>query len=73
MTIDQHGGAEIAMKPHEQATQRTVVRLVKAVDPAQRLGHRDTLVVDFLGVADDTRHRAEAAGNPHRAGIGEGG
>ena len=32
---------------------------------------RDALVVDFLGVADHARHRAEPAGDPHRAGVGE--
>ncbi len=36
-----------------------------------RVIDRDALAVDFLGVADHPRDRAEAAGDPHRAGIGE--
>ena len=31
----------------------------------------NALIVDFLGVADHARHRAEPARDPHRAGIGE--
>jgi hypothetical protein len=48
-----------------------MVRLVQAIDAAQRLGDRDALIVDFLGVTDHPRHRAEPARDPHRAGIGE--
>ena len=50
---------------------RAVIGLVEAVDPPQRFGDGNALIVDFLGVADDAGDRAEAAGNPHRAGIGE--
>ena len=39
----------------------------------KRVVDRDALVVDFLGVADHPRHGAKPAGDPHRAGIGEGG
>jgi len=46
-------------------------RLRSAPDPAQRLGDGNALIVDFLGVADHARDRAEPAGDPHRAGIGE--
>ena len=71
MAVDQDGGAEIAVQPREQAPQCPMIRLVEAVDAPQRFGHRDALIVDFLGVADDARHRAEPARDPHRTGIGE--
>ena len=71
MAIDQDGGAEIAVQPHEYAPQHAMIGLIEAVDPAQRLADRNALVVDFLGVADHARHSAEPAGDPHRAGIGE--
>jgi hypothetical protein len=71
VAIDQHGGAEIAMQPHEQAPQGAVIGLVQGVDAVQRFGDRDALIVDFLGVADHARDGAESAGDPHRAGIGE--
>ena len=71
MAIDQNGGAEIALQPHEHAPQRAMIGLVEAVDPPQRFGDRNALIVDFLGVADHARHGAEPAGDPHRAGIGE--
>ncbi len=71
MAIDQDGGAEFTVQPHEQAAQRAVIGLIEPVDPAHRFGDRNALIVDFLGVADDARHGAEPAGDPHRAGIGE--
>ena len=71
MAVDQHGGAEIAMQPHKYSPQGAVIRLIQAVDPPQRFGDGNALIVDFLGVADDASHRAETAGDPHRAGIGE--
>ena len=72
MAIDQHRGAEIAVQPREQPAQRAVIGLVQALDAAQRVVDRNALVVDFLGVADHPRDGAEPAGDPHRAGIGEG-
>ena len=51
--------------------QRAMIRLVQRIDTPQRCGNRDTLIVDFLGIADDACHRAETPGNPHRTGIGE--
>ena len=71
MAINQHGGAEIAMQPHENPPQGAVVGLVQAVDPLERLGDRNTLIVDFLRIADHARNRAEPAGHPHRSRIGE--
>ena len=38
----------------------------------RRLFDRDPAAIDFLSVADDARDRAEPAGDPHRARIGEG-
>jgi hypothetical protein len=61
----------IADASGEQPAQRAVIGLVQALDARQRIVHRDALVVDFLGVADHPRHRAEAARHPHRTGIGE--
>ena len=72
VAIDQHRRAEIAVDPGEQPPQRAVIGLVEALDAAERVVDRDALVVDFLGVADHARDGAEAAGDPHRAGIGEG-
>ena len=72
MAIDQHGGAEVPVQAGKQPPQRPVVGLVEALDAPQRIVDRNALVVDFLGVADHPRHRAEATGDPHRAGIGEG-
>ena len=71
MAIDQDGGAEIALQPHEQPPQRAVIGLIQAVDPPQRFADGNALIVDFLCVADHARHRAEPARYPHRAGIGE--
>ena len=71
MAVDQDGGAEFVVQPREQAAQRAVIGLVEPVDPPHRLVNRNALIVDFLGIADDARHGAEAARDPHRAGIGE--
>ena len=71
MAIHQDSGAEFPLQPHEQPPQNAMIGLVQPIDPPQRLGNGDTLIVDFLGVADDARHRAKPAGDPHRAGIGE--
>ena len=71
MAVDQHGRAEIAVHAGEQPPQRAVIGLVEALDPAQRVVDRNALVVDFLRVADHARDRAEPAGDPHRAGVGE--
>ena len=49
-----------------------MIRLVKAVDTAECFADRDALIVDLLGVADHAGDGAEAAGDAHRAGIGEG-
>ena len=73
MAVDQHGRAEIAVHPREQAPQRAVIGLVQPLDAPERVIDRDALVVDFLRVADHPRDRAEPARDPHRAGIGEGG
>src|SRR6185503_19497827 len=73
MAIDQHGGAEIAVQAREQTPQRPVIGLVQALDAGKRVVNRDALVVDFLRVADDARHGAKPAGDPHRARVGEGG
>ena len=64
MTIDQCGGAELAMHLGEQPAQRAMVRLIERLDPAQRVVDGDALVVDFLRVADHARHGAEPAGDP---------
>ena len=71
MAVDQHGGAEILVHPRKQPPQRAVVGLVQALDALERVVDRDAPVVDFLGVADDARDRAQAASDPHGAGIGE--
>ena len=72
MAIDQNRGAEFVVQPHEHAAQRAMIGLIEPVDPAHRFRNRNALIVDFLGVADHARHGAEPAGDPHRAGIGEG-
>ena len=59
------------MHPREQAAQRPVVGLVQPLDAPQRVVDRDALVVDFLRVTDHARDRAEPAGDPHRARVGE--
>ena len=71
VAIDQDGGAEVAVHPRHQAAQGPVIGLVEALDAAQRVVHRNTLMVDFLGIADHARDRAEPARHPHRARIGE--
>ena len=48
------------------------MRDMEAVDTAERFANRDALIVDLLGVADHASDGAEAAGDTHRAGIGEG-
>ena len=48
-----------------------MIRLVKAVDATHRFSHGDALVINFLGVADHPRHRAQPARNAHGARIGE--
>ncbi len=72
MAVDQHGGAEIAVQPGKKPPQRPVIGLVEAFDAGERVIDRNAAVVDFLGVANHPGHRAEAAGDPHRTGIGEG-
>ena len=72
MAVDQHRRAEIAMDAGEQPAQRPVIGLVEAFDPPHRVVDRNALAVDFLGVADHAGDGAEPAGDPHRAGIGEG-
>ena len=55
----------------DQPPQRPVIRLVERLDPPQRVVDGKPLAIDFLPVADHARDGAEAAGDPHRAGIGE--
>ena len=55
----------------DQPPQRPVIRLVERLDPPQRVVDGKPLAIDFLPVADHARDGAEAAGHPHRAGIGE--
>ncbi len=55
----------------DQPPQRAVIRLVKRLDPSQRVVDGKPLAIDFLPVADHARDGAEAAGHPHRAGIGK--
>ena len=50
-----------------------MVGLVQALDALEGLVDRDALAVDFLGVADHARDRAQAASDAHGAGIGKGG
>ena len=71
MDVDQNGGAKVAVQARKQPPQRAMIGLIEAVDALQRLADRNTLIVDFLRIANDARHRAEAARHPHRAGIGE--
>ncbi len=71
MAVDQDGGAEVAVQPHEKRAAARDDRACRGPRSGQRVVDRDALVVDFLGVADHARHRAEPAGDPHRAGIGE--
>ena len=65
VAVDQDRGAEFAVQAHEQAAQRAVIGLVEPVDPPQRLGDRNALIIDFLGIAHHARDRAEPAGHPH--------
>ena len=48
-----------------------MIRLVQAFDALKRVVDGDTLIVDFLRVADDARHGAETARDPHRARVRE--
>ena len=72
MAVDQHRRPELAVNLGHQPAEQPVIGLVEPLDPPQRVVDRDALVVDLLGVADHAGDRAEAAGDPHRAGVGEG-
>ncbi len=61
------------MQLGEKPPQSPVIGLVQALDALQRIVDRNAPVVDFLRVADHARNRPQAAGNAHRARIGEGG
>ncbi len=71
MAIDQNHSAERLMRLVDETAQRAVVRLVKRLDPAQRVLDIEPLEVDLLAVADDAGNRSETAGDPHRTGVRE--
>jgi len=72
MAVDQHGNAEGALRIDDQPAQRSMIRFVIALDPRQRFLHRQPLVINLAGVANDARDGAEPAGNTQRARVGEG-
>ena len=65
MAIDQDRTAKIALQPHEEPAQRPVVRLIKPINAPHRFRDRNTLIIDFLGIAHHARDRAEPACHPH--------
>jgi hypothetical protein len=71
MAIHQDHGAERLMRLVDQPPQRAVIGLVERLDPPQRVVDIEPLAIDLLAVADHARDGAEAAGDPHRAGIGK--
>ncbi len=48
MAIDQQRGAELALDPGHELSQRPMIGLVEAFDPPQGVVDRDAVVVDFL-------------------------
>ena len=73
MAVDQHRSAEVAVNPCEEPSQRPMIGLVEALDSPNRVVDRNSLAIDFLGVADHPGDGAESAGDPHGTGVGEGG
>ena len=71
MAIDHDHRSERLMYLVDQPAQRTVIGLVKCLDPAERVVDGKQFAVDLLAVADHARDGAEAARHPHRSGIGE--
>ncbi len=71
MAIHHHHRSERLMRLVDQPPQRAVIGLVERLDPSQRVVDGEALAIDLLAVADHARDGAEAAGHPHRSGIGE--
>ena len=72
MAVDEDGMSEEAGSPVHELAQHAVIGLVEPFDAPQGLFDRDPSAIDFLSVRDDPRDRAEPAGDPHRARVGEG-
>jgi len=69
VAVDEEGDAEARLGAGDEAAQRGMVGFVDALDALEPLGHLERPRVDLLGIGDDPRDRAEAAGDAHRAGV----
>ena len=69
MAVDQDGNAEFAHARFHQLVQCGVIRLVQLADAVQCDAETKRLSIDFFGLGNDPRDRAQSAHHANRLGI----